>query len=249
MDILGKLGIDLKKIDFFQKVIGINILVFLFFRFSYIFNYQSSFLKLFSLENNFFEKPWSIITYSFIHHGIFDLIFMAILLVFTTNAIKNLLGEELPKKLFAVGILMGGIFFLFFNGSNGSLIGASAGISSLLLFLLLMSPDLNVKLFRFSIKFKYLMGLIFFMDFLKLISPGEYGVYSHIGGYLAGMFYYFSLYGFPRLKTKSTTRKRYKHTYSKQSKVDKILDKISKSGYDSLNSEEKEFLFKQGGKK
>jgi membrane associated rhomboid family serine protease len=174
---------------------------------------------------------------------------MAILLIFTTNAIKNLLGEELPKKLFAVGILMGGIFFLFFNGSNGSLIGASAGISSLLLFLLLMSPDLSVKLFRFSIKFKYLMGLIFFMDFLKLISPGEYGVYSHIGGYLAGMFYYFSLYGFPRLKTKSTTRKRYKHTYSKQSKVDKILDKISKSGYDSLNSEEKEFLFKQGGKK
>ena len=93
------------------------------------------------------------------------------------------------------------------------------------------------------------MGLILFMDFLKLISPGEYGVYSHIGGYLAGMFYYFSLYGFPRLKTKSTTRKRYKHTHSKQSKVDKILDKISKSGYDSLNSEEKEFLFKQGGKK
>ena len=72
MDILGKLGIDLKKIDFFQKVIGINILVFLFFRFSYIFNYQSSFLNLFSLENNFFEKPWSIITYSFIHQGILE---------------------------------------------------------------------------------------------------------------------------------------------------------------------------------
>ena len=112
-----------------------------------------------------------------------------------------------------------------------------------------MSPDLSVKLFRFSIKYKYLMGLILFMDFLKLISPGEYGVYSHIGGYLAGMFYYFSLYGFPKLKAKPTTRKRCKHTYSKQSKVDKILDKISKSGYDSLNSEEKEFLFKQGGKK
>ena len=30
MDILGWLGIDLKKLDFFQKVIGINILVFLF---------------------------------------------------------------------------------------------------------------------------------------------------------------------------------------------------------------------------
>ena len=29
----------------------------------------------------------------------------------------------------------------------------------------------------------------------------------------------------------------------------KILDKISKSGYDSLDKDEKEYLFKQGGKK
>jgi hypothetical protein len=40
-----------------------------------------------------------------------------------------------------------------------------------------------------------------------------------------------------------------KYRTSKQSKIDKILDKISKSGYDSLSKVEKEFLFKQGGKK
>ena len=31
-----------------------------------------------------------------------------------------------------------------------------------------------------------------------------------------------------------------------QKKIDVILDKISKSGYDSLTSEEKEFLFRAG---
>ena len=31
-----------------------------------------------------------------------------------------------------------------------------------------------------------------------------------------------------------------------QAKIDAILDKISKSGYDTLTKEEKEFLFKQG---
>ena len=30
------------------------------------------------------------------------------------------------------------------------------------------------------------------------------------------------------------------------SKIDRILDKISKSGYDTLSQTEKEFLFKQG---
>ena len=33
---------------------------------------------------------------------------------------------------------------------------------------------------------------------------------------------------------------------NKQNKIDIILDKISKSGYDSLNDEEKKYLFKQG---
>ena len=34
-----------------------------------------------------------------------------------------------------------------------------------------------------------------------------------------------------------------------QKKIDSILDKISKSGYDSLSKAEKEFLFKQGKSK
>ncbi|HNU60145.1 MAG TPA: rhomboid family intramembrane serine protease, partial [Aquaticitalea sp.] len=34
--------------------------------------------------------------------------------------------------------------------------------------------------------------------------------------------------------------------FNKQKQVDLILDKISKSGYDSLSKEEKEFLFKAG---
>ena len=95
------------------------------------------------------------------------------------------------------------------------------------------------------------MGLILSMDFLRLISPGEFGVFSHVGGYLAGMFYYFSIYGFFNFKTKfkTHTKPKMKYRTSKQSKIDKILDKISKSGYDSLSKVEKEFLFKQGGKK
>ena len=34
--------------------------------------------------------------------------------------------------------------------------------------------------------------------------------------------------------------------FNTQKRVDLILDKISKSGYDSLTQEEKEFLFKAG---
>ena len=54
------------------------------------------------------------------------------------------------------------------------------------------------------------MAFILFTDFLKLISPGQFGVYSHFGGYLVGAYYYYSLYGFPKFtKRKKSPSKRY----------------------------------------
>ena len=44
-------------------------------------------------------------------------------------------------------------------------------------------------------------------------------------------------------KTETTSAK---NRSEQQDKIDKILDKISKSGYDSLSKEEKDFLFKAG---
>ena len=248
MNFLDKFNIDLSKLDFFQKIIGVNILVFILYRLTFLFRFQNDFISYFSLESDFLTKPWSILTYAFIHQGLFELIFMIILLVFSTNSIANLLGKKITINLFFLGIFFGAIAYLL-SGSKGPLIGASAGISSLLFFLLLLSPNLKVRIFRFSIEFKYIMAFILFTDFLKLISPGQFGVYSHIGGYLVGIYYYYYLYGFPKKIIVKNKKKRKTNFKIKQTKIDMILDKISKSGYDSLNDQEKEYLFKQAGNK
>ena len=245
MNFLEKFKVDLSKLDFFQKIIGVNILVFIIYRLTFLFRFQNDFISYFSLEADFLSKPWSILTYSFIHEGLFELIFMIILLIFSTNSIANLLGKKITVNLFFLGIIFGGITYLI-SGSQGSLIGASAGVSSLLLFLLLLSPNLGVRIFRFTIEFKYIMAFILFTDFLKLVSPGQFGVYSHIGGYLVGAYYYYSLYGFPKNIKFKNQKIRKKNFKNKQNKIDMILDKISKSGYDSLSEEEKEYLYKQG---
>ena len=245
MNFLEKFNIHLNKPDFFQKIIGVNILVFIIYRLTFLFRFQNDFISYFSLEADFLSKPWSILTYSFIHEGLFELIFMIILLIFSTNSIANLLGKKITVNLFFLGIIFGGITYLI-SGSQGSLIGASAGVSSLLFFLLLLSPNLGVRIFRFTIEFKYIMAFILFTDFLKLVSPGQFGVYSHIGGYLVGAYYYYSLYGFPKNIKFKNQKIRKKNFKNKQNKIDMILDKISKSGYDSLSEEEKEYLFKQG---
>ena len=116
------------------------------------------------------------------------------------------------------------------------------------------------------------------MDFLGLFGWNQGGNVAHLGGALLGYFYAIKLKegkdigsGFERamdtlagwFKPKSNLKtvhwNKPKGTYAgktkeefqafnEQKKVDLILDKISKSGYESLTAEEKEFLFKAGKK-
>ena len=74
MNLFDKLNIDINKLDFFQKIIGINILVFIFYRLTFLFKFQNDFISYFSLEPEILSKPWSIFTYAFIHQGYFLLI-------------------------------------------------------------------------------------------------------------------------------------------------------------------------------
>lgn len=112
--------------------------------------------------------------------------------------------------------------------------------------------------------------------FRMLLGMNSGGYVSHIGGYILGFYYAKQLMsgkdigkGFERMvdslvglfKPKSTLKTVHrKKTYSrgskktktdfntlnKQKQIDTILDKISKSGYESLTTEEKEFLFRAG---
>tara|TARA_B100000524_G_scaffold298491_1_gene173035 strand:+ start:1591 stop:2388 length:798 start_codon:yes stop_codon:yes gene_type:complete len=265
MNFIEKINLDFNRLDFIEKVIATNIIVFISSIFLYLFDFHKYFIELFSLDNNFLSKPWSIFTYSFIHgfkenqlgepimqgiSSLFELLIMIALLNYTSKSIKNLLGEKIIIQLFICGVIFGGIIFLFLNPINGGLImGASAGISALLMFLFFLSPNMGLRIFSFTIEFKYIMSFILFVDFFRLIDPNDFGVYAHIGGYLVGLFFYFSIYGFPKINNKTRIRKKPKKYTNKQRRIDKILDKISKSGYDSLDEEEKEFLFRQGHNK
>ena len=100
MRIFDRIDFDIYNLNFAQKIAIINVLVFLIFRLSFLFKLEIDFLNIFSLSSNFFYNPWSIITHAFIHQGIFDLIFMLILLFFSYNSISNLLGEKITVYLF-----------------------------------------------------------------------------------------------------------------------------------------------------
>ena len=168
--------------------------------------------------------------------------------------------------------------FPVFQSKAGYLLGASASVSALMVFAATYSPNISFRFFMVTIKLWQLAVGLFLLDLFRLGSgtnPG--GMLSHLGGAVFGYVYAVQLakgndigLWFEKIvaslvnlfKTKKNTPFRKVHKTPKntskkkttsvkderQIKLDGILDKIGKSGYESLTKQEKDFLFKAGDK-
>jgi membrane associated rhomboid family serine protease len=167
--------------------------------------------------------------------------------------------------------------FPAFSGviANSVAIGASASVMAVVIAIAAYVPDYTVQLFLFGrIKIKYLALGIFVLTSILDFSVNSGGKLAHIGGALFGYLYTINLRrghdmgkGFNRIldffatlfkprKKLKVTHKRVatEYEYNKikvehQKSINRILDKISKGGYDSLTKEEKETLFNESQKK
>ena len=156
---------------------------------------------------------------------------------------------------------------------NGPLVGASAGVRACILFLCVYWPNKPIGFFSFRFPLKYLGIAMVLLDLPGLMSVNSGGTVAHIGGYLSGFLYAKQLKigkdlgsfldvvldylkSVNKLKTvhksKSPTmggkQKKEFNAFPQQKQIYLILDKISKSGYDSLTQAEKDFLFRAGKK-
>lgn len=167
--------------------------------------------------------------------------------------------------------------FPAFSGvvSQSVAIGASASVMAVVVAIAAYVPDYTINLLLFGrIRIKYMALAIFILTSVIDFSVNSGGKIAHIGGALFGYLYTLNLRrgrdmskGFnriidffatifkPRKKLKVTHRKTasdYEYNAVKaerQHKINSILDKISKGGYDSLTKEEKDFLFRESQNK
>ena len=117
-------------------------------------------------------KPWSIITYGFAHIGFWHLFFNMLILYFIGRSLSNLFSVKLSLNIYFLGIICGALaymlaFVVFPNGilkTTGPLIGASAGVRAVLIFLCAYMPNYEVRIVNFNVKLLYI-GL-FFVFFL-----------------------------------------------------------------------------------
>lgn len=226
-------------------------------------------------------KPWTFITYMFMHAGIWHLLMNMLILYFSGRIFLLFLNQRQLLGTYILGGFAGAILFVIaynifpvFQGIT-PMVGASASILAILTAAATISPDYSVNLmFVGRVKLKYIAAFYFVISLISISSGNAGGNIAHIGGALFGYFYIKRLHqgkdltiGIMKLidtftfylKPKPKMKVAYKKTasdedYNKskvdhQAQVDSILDKISKSGYDSLSKQEKEILFKASNKK
>ncbi|MDC6362830.1 MULTISPECIES: rhomboid family intramembrane serine protease [Flavobacteriaceae] len=281
----GGLSYQFARLNIAEKLIAINVLIFILdglsaallgYSVSHWFHLPKDFLT-------FFGQPWSLVTYSFFHAGLGHIFWNMLMLYFTGRIFLNLFDGQRFLNVYFLGVIVGGIVFLLsYNvfptllDANTALIGASAGVTAVLIFICAYIPNQEVRIIFFNVKLWYVGVFFVLVDLIQIPYGGNVGGrLAHLGGAFLGYIYARQLLngkdigaGFTRFveaiaqlfkpkEKKANMKTVYRKNASgnktmdydkaaKQKKIDTILDKISKSGYESLSKEEKDFLFKAG---
>lgn len=224
--------------------------------------------------DGFFNQPWGILTYAFFHGNVLHLALNMLMIYFVGQLFLRYFRNEDFLTFYTGGIISGAIFFILFSNIlnyGHLLLGASAAIYSVFFALVAYIPKTKVQFafININIPLDYVAYALLAFDFLMILSNDNVGGHiSHLGGAVFGFLYmkqfekgndfigkFVRSLSFANKTKKNTSRSstppRDDYEFNaqkvkKQEKIDKILDKISRSGYESLSKEEKDFLFNSG---
>lgn len=266
-----------------KRIIAINVAVFLVLAVVNVFSFllksgisTQSFTTYFTLPATlsvFLYKPWSLLTYMFLHDGFLHILFNMLWLFWMGNLLHEYLGNKRVYQSYFLGGIFGGlIYMLAYNvfpafseaKQTAYALGASAGVLSVVVSAATLLPNYEVRLlFLGDVKLKWIALVSVVLDLISIPNGNAGGHIAHLGGALFGFLFIKYLYTntvfdkfFDKIgnlfSKKAKLKVHYKTTqkgdkvslHVTQQEVDLILDKISKSGYESLSKREKEILFK-----
>ena len=142
--------------------------------------------------------------------------------------------------------------------SESLMLGASAGVFSVVVGSATLMPNYTFHLLLIGpVRIKYIALFYVLLSFFDVAGTNAGGEIAHLGGALIGYIFirqlqnginigegiinFLNLFNEKKKEKKNKLQKESDETT--QDEVDKILDKISESGYSSLTSKEKERLF------
>jgi len=274
--LFNKISDEFKVSSSLNKIIYLNVIVFLVFKVctSILFLFEINTIELLNkfylpADINLIKlQPWSIFSFMFIHSNFIHLIFNMLWLYFIGNIFLQWLNNKHLIYIYILGGISGGLFFIlgynYFpvlqkNIENTLALGASASIFAIMMAISIYKPNHKIQIpFINKIKLKNITIFLTIFYVVSLSGGNTGGYLAHIGGGIFSFIYinqlntskiFNSIFNNKSKFNEKDCDYIYNQKQNKKNKeIDIILEKISKSGYKSLNKKEKEMLFKSSKK-
>ncbi|PJJ59034.1 rhomboid family intramembrane serine protease [Hymenobacter chitinivorans] len=237
-----------------------------------------------SVPGTLLTRPWTLLTYSFIHFDFFHILFNLLNLYWFGALVREYLGDRRLVSLYVLGALCGAILYVLalnlipaLRGGPAILFGASASVTAIIVAAATLMPDYTFNVILIGpVRIKYIAAVLVLVSIAGINGNNPGGMLAHLGGALLGFVFIRQLQagrdlgrpvqavgdfvgnvvsGRPRMSVTHRSRaaeapapKKSNLARPEQEEIDLILDKISRSGYESLSKEEKQKLFKASQK-
>ena len=136
---------------------------------------------------------YQLVTYMFLHGGVFHILINMFMLWMFGGDIEHQLGSKrFLVYYFICGVGAGLVTVMFSSSSAIPVVGASGAIYGLLLAYGMLFPDRQVLfMFMFPIKVKYLVIIFAAVEFMSSmqVSPDGISHITHLGGIIFGFIY------------------------------------------------------------
>lgn len=206
-------------------------------------------------------RPWTIVTYMFVHAGLTHILFNMIALYFFGPRVEQRIGSERFFSLYMISGITGGLLSFVFAPA-APIVGASGAIFGVMLAYARFWPRDRIYIWGvLPIEARWLVIGYTVLSLWWGFGGGASGTahFAHLGGFVGGflcLLYMQRHQGAKRFRKQATAAPPPKdalvgdwrkvdrtriHAINRE-EVDRILDKISKSGIASLTPQERLFL-------
>lgn len=196
--------------DILMRIILINIIIYVIMLLSSVFclllklpdpiaYIASHYLMLPASLTTLLVQPWTVVTYMFLHSGIFHILFNMLVLYWFGGIFQEYLGKQKFVYTYFLAGIFGGLFYVlcynifpYFSGSveNSKALGASAAIMGIVFGTATLLPNFEVVFAIFgAIRLKYIALFYLVIDLVGISGSNSGGHLAHIGGALFGFLF------------------------------------------------------------